>query len=253
MPASSHLHRTLNPGGRAPFVLVCDHASRVVPEELASLGLPDSELSRHIGWDIGAARLTENLSVRMDAPALFSAVSRLVIDCNRSPDDPTLICEVSDGAVVPGNRGISAAERARRLALYHAPYHEAIRAALTAARQRCPLPGMFSIHSFTPAMRGQPPRPWHAGVLWNEDGRLALPLIQALREEGDLVVGDNEPYSGRAAAGYTIREHGERQSLPYALIEVRQDLIDTEAGIAEWTLRLERCFRRALQLAGMAS
>jgi len=252
MAQDEHQHSILNAGGQAPVVLICDHASRTVPREYGNLGLPDDVIARHVGWDIGAAELTRSLSARLDAPALFSAVSRLVIDCNRAPDDPTLICEVSDGVLVPGNRGLSEVERARRLSLYHQPYHAAIRAALTEARRRCPLPGIFSIHSFTPAMRDQVPRPWHVGVLWNRDGRLAQPLIQALRDEGDLVVGDNEPYSGRAAAGFSIREHGDREDIPFALIEVRQDLISDAAGVAAWTERLERCFRSAGRQAGIA-
>lgn len=244
--------RVLNPQGRAPAVLICDHASRAVPPALANLGLADDELLRHIGWDPGTAAITERLAHALDAPAVLSGVSRLVIDCNRRPDDPTLICEVSDGTVVPGNRGLDAAERERRLARYFRPYHAAIADTLETARERAAEPALLSIHSFTPKLRArEEARPWHIGVVWDRDGRLAQPLLQALRDEGDLLVGDNQPYSGRDHSGYSIFEHGQNHGLHHVMIEVRQDLVATEAGIAEWAERLERCFRRMLIEAGI--
>lgn len=249
IPDSSSF-RVLHPQGRAPALLICDHASRAVPPELANLGLADEFLAQHIGWDIGAAKLCEKLAPMLDAPAVLSGWSRLVVDCNRAADDPTLICEVSDGVLVPGNRALPDAERERRIARYYAPYHAAVAAEVEKARQRSPLAALLSIHSFTPRMKGRD-RPWHAGILWNQDGRIALPMIQALRDEGDLVVGDNEPYSGRSQAGHSIREHGERHGLPHLLIEVRQDLIADEAGVGRWAAILERCFRRVLIEAGI--
>lgn len=249
--ASSQPFRLQNAEGLAPLVLLCDHASRLVPPELGDLGLTDEQLGRHIGWDIGAAAVTEKLSQSLDAPALYSGFSRLVVDCNRADDDPTLICEISDGVVVPGNREITEAERARRIAAYYAPYHGAVAAAVDRTiAQHGEQVALLSIHSFTPRMKGRD-RPWHAGVLWNQDGRLALPLIQALREEPGLVVGDNEPYSGRNQAGYSVRFHGEKRGLPHVLLEIRQDLVADAAGIATWALRLDRIFRRILGEAGL--
>lgn len=240
-------HRVLNPQGRAPAVLICDHASCVVPAGMNQLGLSDDEIRRHIGWDPGTAALGERLSKALDAPVVMSGVSRLVIDCNRRPDDPTLICEVSDGTIVPGNRDLNAAERERRLETYYRPYHAAIAEAMQQGLRRCGAPALLSIHSFTPRLRVKgEDRPWHIGVVWDRDGRLALPLLRALRDEGDLVVGDNQPYSGHAHAGHSIFEHGQDKGLPHVMIEVRQDLVATEAGIAEWAVRLERCFRRIL-------
>ncbi len=244
--------RVLNPQGRAPAVLICDHASRLVPPALNNLGLPDDELQRHIGWDPGTALITERLSRSLDAPAVLAGVSRLVIDCNRRPDDPTLICEISDGTTVPGNRDLDAAERERRLAAYFRPYHAAIADTIAAAGARAPEPALLSIHSFTPRMRVKGvDRPWHIGVVWDRDGRLAQPLLQALRDEGDLIVGDNEPYSGRHHAGYSIFEHGQNRGRHHVMIEVRQDLVSHAAGIEEWSARLERCFRRMLVEAGL--
>lgn len=251
-PSEPPSFRVLNPQGRAPAVLICDHASRAVPPALANLGLPDDELLRHIGWDPGTAAITERLARALDAPAVLSGVSRLVIDCNRRPDDPTLICEVSDGTVVPGNRDLPDEERERRLARYFRPYHAAIADTIEAARQRSPQPALLSIHSFTPALRArEEARPWHIGVVWDRDGRLAQPLLQALRDEGDIEVGDNQPYSGKDHSGYSIFEHGQNRGLHHVMIEVRQDLVATEAGIEEWAIRLERCFRRMLGEAGI--
>lgn len=245
-------HRIVNPQGRAPLVLICDHASCIVPPGLGNLGLPDDERTRHIGWDPGTAIITECLAQSLDAPAVLAGVSRLVIDCNRRPDDPTLICEVSDGTVVPGNRDLDETERERRRATYFRPYHAAIAEQIEAAGERGPLPALLSIHSFTPRLRAKDEdRPWHIGVVWDRDGRLAQPLLRALRDEGDLVVGDNEPYSGRRHAGYSIFEHGQNRGLHHVMIEVRQDLVGDEAGARAWAVRLERCFRRMLVDAGL--
>ncbi len=250
MTTDSPPFRVLNGEGRAPAVLICDHASHAIPPELGGLGISHEQLTRHVGWDIGAAKLTERLSASLDAPALLAGFSRLVVDCNRAPDDPTLICEISDGLIVPGNREISDAERQRRIERYFTPYHSSVAAVVDNALTRAPQPAILSIHSFTPRMKGRD-RPWHTGILWNNDGRLALPLIQALREEPGMVVGDNEPYSGRSQAGYSIREHGERRGLPHVLVEVRQDLISDDAGVAQWAERLDRCFRRILAESGV--
>ena len=250
MTEAAPTHRILNSAGQAPLVLICDHASKVVPPELHDLGLTQEEIARHIGWDIGAARLTEILCQRLDAPGFCSAASRLVVDCNRAPDDPTLICEVSDGVVVPGNRDVDEAERQRRLGLYFHPYHRAVAEAVQRKIAAGPKAALLSIHSFTPRMKGRQ-RPWHVGILWDRDARLPAPLMQALGEEPGIVVGDNEPYSGRSRAGYSIRAHGEAHDLPHVLVEVRQDLIGDEAGVLEWADRLERCFRQALAEAGI--
>ncbi|HEX6959184.1 MAG TPA: N-formylglutamate amidohydrolase [Ferrovibrio sp.] len=244
--------RVLNPQGHAPIVLICDHASCRVPPRLKQLGLSEDELSRHIGWDPGTAAICERLSEALDAPAVLSGVSRLVIDCNRRPDDLTSICEVSDGTAVPGNRNLDEAERERRRQTYFWPYHAAIDNMLETVRQRGCVPALLSIHSFTPRLRINPAdRPWHIGVVWDRDDRLAAPLLRALRDEGDLVVGDNEPYSGRTHSGFSIFAHGQDRGLPHAMIEVRQDLVSDAAGAAQWAVRLERCFRRMLAEAGL--
>jgi predicted N-formylglutamate amidohydrolase len=220
------------------LLLLCDHASNALPPGYGSLGLPPREFARHIAYDIGARDLTLALARHFAAPALLTRHSRLLIDPNRGLDDPTLIMKLSDGAVVPGNAAIDAAERRNRIARYHQPYHRAITTSLDAMLADGIVPVIISIHSFTPVWRGWP-RPWHVGLLWDRDARLVRPMIAALRAEPGLVVGDNEPYSG-ALEGDTLSAHGTARGIPHVLIEVRQDLIGEKSGVDEWAGRLAR-------------
>jgi predicted N-formylglutamate amidohydrolase len=220
------------------MLLVCDHASNAIPADLDSLGLPAAELERHIAYDIGAAAMTRAMARALGAPAVLSHFSRLLIDPNRGLDDPTLVMRLSDGAIIPGNRHLDAAGIAGRVARYYEPYVAAIDAAVDAALARGHPPAIVSLHSFTPFWRGAA-RPWHVGVLWDYEGALAKRLIAALQAEPDLVVGDNEPYSG-GLPGDTIDRHAIRRGLPDALIEVRQDLIASDETAWEWGERLAR-------------
>lgn len=231
----------------AGIVLLCDHAEPALPPAYGTLGLPEAELRRHIAYDIGARAVTERMAARLGAPAVLTRVSRLLIDCNRGEDDPTLIMRLSDGAIVPGNRTLSAAEREARLARYYRPYHNAAAALLDRALAAGQVPVIVSVHSFTPVWRGVA-RPWHAALLWDKDDRLARPLIEALRADPALVVGDNEPYSGRLK-GDCLWRHGTARGIPHALIEIRQDLIASEQGQAEWAERLSNALARILARA----
>ncbi len=224
-------------GAAAPVLLTCDHASNVVPRSLAGLGLAPEALEQHIGWDIGAASLTRRLACALRAPAILSGYSRLVIDCNRDPGDPSSIPEASDGIPVPGNRQLAPEARAARRRTCFEPYHQAIAARLEALLAAGNVPVLLSIHSFTPVMNGVV-RPWQVGILWDKDPRLPLPLLAALRADPSLVVGDNEPYSAREPAGYTLRHHAVARGLPHLAIELRQDLIAAPEGAASWTARL---------------
>jgi predicted N-formylglutamate amidohydrolase len=220
------------------MLLLCDHASNAIPPELEGLGLPQAQLERHIAYDIGAAEMTRAMARALGAPAVLSNFSRLLIDPNRGLDDPTLVMRLSDGAMVPGNRHIDAAGIAGRVDRYYKPYDAAIDAAVEAALAAGHPPAIVSLHSFTPYWKGVA-RPWHVGVLWDDEGWLARPLIAALQDEGDLVVGDNEPYHG-GLPGDTIDRHATRRGLPDALIEVRQDLIASDAAARDWGVRLAR-------------
>lgn len=228
-------------GRRFPAVLACDHASRAVPRALGTLGLTEAQRSRHIAWDIGAGALAEALAQRLGIAVVACGYSRLVIDCNRRLDDPTSIVETSDGERIPGNLGLTPAARALRAREIFAPYHAALAAELDSAAAAAAgpdlRPALIAIHSFTDVFGGRA-RPWHCGILWDRDPRLALPLLAALRAELGLVVGDNEPYSGRHPADYTVDTHGERHGRPHVCIEVRQDLLADDAGVATWADRL---------------
>ncbi len=224
-------------GGRADagLIVLCDHASNAFPPGYGTLGLAQSELERHIAYDIGAAAITRRLAAAFEAPAVMTRYSRLLIDPNRGEDDPTLIMRLSDGAIVPGNRHFTEAEREKRLRLYYHPYHQAIEGVIEAALATGVQPLIVSVHSFTESWKGVP-RPWHVGILWDHDDRFARPMIEAFAEDGQLIVGDNQPYKG-SLEGDSIWQHATSRGIASALIEYRQDLIRDEAGQEAWAER----------------
>jgi predicted N-formylglutamate amidohydrolase len=230
---------TLNPDGAAPILVLCDHATNHVPASVngGSLGLPEAEMGRHIAYDIGARGVAVALSEILDAPAVLTRYSRLVIDPNRGEDDPTLVMRLYDGTIVPANRRVDAAEVERRLNLFHRPYHAAVTTRIDAMAAGGRRPVLVAIHSFTPQLQGRAPRPWQVGVLWRHDERLARPLIERLRAEPDLCVGENHPYSGQLE-GDTLSRHGTRRGLPHVLIELRHDVIRDPEGQRAWAARL---------------
>jgi len=240
-------YELVRPDGDPSLLLLCDHATNLIPQEYRDLGLSTEDLSRHIAHDIGARGLTIALSQALDAPAVLSRFSRLLIDPNRGEDDPTLVMRLYDGAVIPGNRDVSEAEVARRLDRFHRPYHGAVAAAIDRALADGATPRLIAVHSFTPQLRGRAPRPWHVAVLRNGDDRIADPLLDRLREESELVVGDDEPYSG-ALEGDAMARHGLGRGLPHVLLEVRNDLIADEAGQLAWAALLARCLADVLDL-----
>jgi predicted N-formylglutamate amidohydrolase len=229
------IHR---PGrGPTPFVIACDHAGRRIPAALGTLGLPAHELDRHIAWDIGAAPLSEHLAAAFGAPLVMQTYSRLVIDCNRKLDHPTSIPVISERTEIPGNRDVSPTEVATRAREIFAPYHAALAETLDA---RAGLPTLLvAVHSFTPVFMDVA-RPWQAGVLYHLETRLAGIMIDLLRAEGDLTVGDNEPYVLTSTSDYTVPHHAEARGLPYLELEIRQDLIADAAGQRAWGERLVR-------------
>ncbi|MBY8974357.1 N-formylglutamate amidohydrolase [Rhodobacteraceae bacterium NNCM2] len=239
------------PDGIAGLVLVCDHASNAVPPEIGTLGLSDIDMTRHIAFDVGARAVTLGLADRLGAPAIMSTWSRLVIDPNRSDDDPTLVMRLYDGSIIPGNRSIDEAEIQRRIDSYHAPYHRAIDAALDRVEATGVQPMLVSIHSFTPQLKGKAPRPWHIGVLWDQDDRLVKPLLEELGRDTDLCIGDNEPYHG-ALKGDCMWQHGTRRGIAHVLIEIRNDLIETPEGQARWVDLLAPILTRAIAEARTA-
>jgi predicted N-formylglutamate amidohydrolase len=230
-----------NAAGHSPFLLTCDHYGRLIPLSLGDLGLPESELTRHIAWDIGIAGVAEALSKHLDAHLIAQRYSRLVIDCNRPPDVPSSIPIISEATTIKGNEGLTRdAMAARRVAIFD-PYHRRIRDVID-QRLRDGIPTVLvSLHSFTPVYAGIE-RPWHIGTLYHRDTRLPPLLLELLRGEADLVVGDNEPYAVSDETDYTIPVHGEARGLMNSGIEIRQDLIADQAGQKQWADRLARIF-----------
>ena len=231
--------------GQGDVILVCDHACNTIPPELGDLGVPPADLQRHIAYDVGARAVTLAMAESLGAPAVMSTFSRLVIDPNRGEFDPTLIMRLYDRTIIEGNRRVDAAERARRIAAYHRPYRAALERMIKDRLARGGAPMLVSIHSFTPQLRGHLPRPWQLGLLWAEDDRLSRPLMTGLRRHADLVVGDNQPYSG-SLPGDTMWTYGVRGGLPHVLIEIRNDLIADRTGQAEWAALLAREVRAAV-------
>ena len=234
----------LRPSGTSKFLLAADHAGRAIPQRLGSLGLPPHELLRHIAWDIGIAGLAERLSRALDAPAVLQTYSRLVIDCNRGHGVDSSIPGISECTVIPGNKDLSADARAARQREVFAPYHGRIRALLDERHKAGRRTVLVALHSFTPVFKGEERR-MHAGVLYNRDPSFARILLGLLRAEGDLVVGDNEPYSVSDETDYTIPMHGERRGIPHVEIEIRQDLLGSEEGESAWAARLARLLPQA--------
>ena len=220
-----------------PFLVVCDHASNRIPKHLDRLGLDERQQADHIAYDRGSLALSLAIRQRLNCPVFAATYSRLVVDMNRAIDHPTSILAKSENTCIPGNRHLHAEDRRRRIQAIFEPYHRALTEQRQRLQDRHRNPVLISVHSFTPTYHGER-RPWELGILWNHDGRLAVPLIDKLSGDG-YSVGDNEPYSGRDPSGYTIPEHAERFGLAHVLIEVRDDLL--EDGATTETLARQLC------------
>lgn len=218
-----------NPESTAPVLLVCDHASRLFPKALGTMGLDPFARRCHLALDIGAGSLTETIADNLGVTAVLCQYSRLVVDCNRVLMDPGAYLEYGDGVIVPGNRNLHAADKDKRANEIYWPYHKAIEEQINRLRDGGVQPVFVAIHSFTPVMNGQS-RTWEMGVLWDKDRVTAEMFVNDLRESGYLV-GDNEPYSGKAPQDFTIDHHAEPIGLPHVGIEIRQDLILHEDGV----------------------
>ena len=231
-------------GGRGPILLLCDHASNFIPEAFNTLGLAPANLDSHFAWDSGAAGVTRQISELLDCPAILASASRLLIDCNRDPADWDSIIEIGEVTPIPGNLGLSDAERAARAAAYHTPFHDCIEAARIAGVAR--IRAIVSIHSFTPTYHGRQ-RPWHIGLVHNDDHRIAQNLALQLRADEGLKVGDNEPYGPDDRVYYTLTRHAERYGLASLMIEIRNDQIATESGQSAWAQRLAPMLLNAVE------
>jgi len=241
-------YEIINPDGKAQTLLICDHASRRIPNSLGNLGLADEEFERHIAYDIGAEAITRLLSESLDAVAVIAGYSRLVLDLNRPPGHPESIPEISDGTLIPVNQALSEAEKDRRISALHDPYHEGVAHALGHLWNRGLPPALFSVHSFTPDYANEE-RPWDVGVLWKHDPRIAVPIMDKFRARG-MIVGDNEPYSALDMA-FTIDSHASSAGLASIVLEIRQDQVNTDEGIKRWARILHEDLGAIMQMPGL--
>jgi predicted N-formylglutamate amidohydrolase len=232
--------------GKSPFVIVVDHAGRLIPRRLGTLGLPETELRRHIAWDLGALAVARELAAALDAPLVAQQYSRLVIDCNRDPKVPSSIPTVGESIEIPGNVDLSAAEREQRRAAIFDPYHQHVRALLDERIAAGRPTILVAQHSMTDVFKGVR-REMHAAVLYNRDRRFAGLMLDSLRLEAGLTIADNEPYFVSDETDYTIPRHAEARGLPHVEIEIRQDLIGEASGQAEWARRIARALQRSAE------
>ena len=224
----------VNAGGKAPCLIVCDHASHVIPESLGTLGIERDHLTEHIAWDIGAAVIARRMAELFDAPAVLAGFSRLVVDCNRYLDDPAAFVQISDTVAVPGNIAMTDTERAQRVAKVYKPYHNAIDDVLERFEDDDVVPAVIAVHTMTQQMRGRARRSQAFTVCWARDDRLAQPVLQRLGSMGTFEVGDNVPYGMDLGEDYTVPEHAMRRGLPYLQFEIRQDLVVSAENARAW-------------------
>jgi len=232
-PGDSPPYFDYNVRGAAPVLLVADHASPFFPAAMNQLGLADWVLERHVAWDIGSDKLARFLADELDAPLVLAGFSRLIVDPNRTIEDSSAFVEISDGIAIPGNMNLSEEDKSLRVQSFFKPYHDRIAGQLAHFEQKGIVPAMIAVHTCSPVF-DQVVRPWHIGIMWDKDPRIPAPLIRHFENMEGICVGDNEPYSGRHPHDFTIDHHAEASGLPHVGFEVRQDLVDTEAGAREW-------------------
>jgi predicted N-formylglutamate amidohydrolase len=232
-----------NPDGLSPILLICEHASNRLPPDYGTLGLSAAERESHVAWDPGALDVGRGLARCLDAPLVHATVSRLVLDLNRDPAAPDAIAVLSERTAIPGNRDLTSAERTRRVREVYDPFHGAVERFMD--ERAVPTRAVVSIHSFTPVYRDAP-RPWHVGLIFDQDRRLALSVEASLRREPGLVIGMNEPYSPTDRVFHTLDRHAVRRGLAPLMIEIRNDLISAPEGAKAWAERLAPLLQEAL-------
>jgi predicted N-formylglutamate amidohydrolase len=232
-PGDAPPYMTYNDHGKAWVLLVADHASPYFPAGMNQLGLADWVLEKHVAWDIGSDKLARFLADELDAQAVLAGFSRLIVDPNRQPDDPSAFAEISDGIAIPGNLDLDDRQKALRIQSFFKPYHDAITDRINAFLSRGIAPAVISVHTCTPVF-DRVVRPWHIGIMWDKDPRIPLPLIDYFNRQAEICIGDNEPYSGSHPHDFTIDYHAEPGGLPHVGIEVRQDLVSKQEGARKW-------------------
>jgi predicted N-formylglutamate amidohydrolase len=227
---------------------LCDHATNKIPDSVSktNLGLTSSELRRHIAYDIGAKETAIQLATEINAPLIYTDYSRLVIDPNRSKHDPTSIMQIYDGSIIPGNLRLSKAQIKYRREQFYNPYHAAIKKKLKEKKGKKISACIVSIHSFTPKLTLQDPRPWHIGILWDRDKRMSDLVIQDLQKNKEICIGKNKPYSGNLV-GDTLFQHGTSNNIPHVLIELRNDLINSKLGQKKWAKIISEALNNSIE------
>ncbi|BCH34255.1 N-formylglutamate amidohydrolase [Mesorhizobium sp. L-8-10] len=225
----------VNPDGGSRFFITCEHAGRAVPASLGDLGVSDSEMDRHIAYDVGAEGFSRRLSALLDAPLVLQRYSRLVIDCNRPLEAADCIPEVSDRTPVPANAGLGVEHRRRRFEEIHQPFHRKVAQMLDKRAASAEETILVSAHSFTPKLVGGTSRPWFVGALSNRDASFAEAFLAELGSaRPDVPCAHNQPYIVDDLSDYTIPVHGEGRGLPHVLLEIRNDLISDRDGQERW-------------------
>ena len=235
-----------NSGGNAPVLVTCDHASNYIPGALKNLGLDGNDLNRHIAYDIGSLDLSRVLAAKLNAPLIHSGYSRLVIDLNRHLDDPGSIPIVSEGTEIPGNHPLTQAQKLIRTNQLFWPYHNKFSHILDDFQSKGIHPVILAIHTFTRVFHGLE-RPWHTGVMWDTDDRMAVSFIRNLKQQTDFIIGDNQPYTALDPLGYAFDVHARGRGLPHLFIEVRQDLVTDEVGVMRWATILYQAVKPLLE------
>lgn len=236
---------TYNDDAPAPVLVVADHASRHIPEDMHQLGLADWVLERHVAWDIGSDQLARFLAAELNAPLILAGFSRLIIDPNRNPDSRSSVVDISDGIAIPGNMDLNERQKDHRIQSFFQPYHDRIAEQLADFAARGIVPAMIAVHTCSPVF-DRVVRPWHIGIMWDKDPRIPVPLMQTLASMEGICIGDNEPYSGRHPHDFTIDHHAEAAGLPHAGIEVRQDLVADKEGARQWAGILAKALKGIL-------
>jgi len=237
----------VNPNGQSAIVLVCEHAGRIIPRRLGSLGVAEDDLRKHFAWDIGAEGVARKLSSTLDAPLVLQRFSRLVYDCNRPPESPSAMPVIGESTPIPGNEGLSAQQRLERIESVYRPFHAAVSAVLDARAAANKPTILATIHSFTPVFKGNR-RNLHLGILHDRDARFADRMLAVLGRTSDIVVKRNEPYGPKDGVCHTLNLHAGARGLLNVMIEIRNDLIEADKGQSEWAERLAKTLREAANL-----
>ena len=240
-------YQIYNKNCNSKFLLLCDHATNHIPNSISKrrLGLTKEQLRSHIAYDIGAKETALRISQKMSSPLIMSNFSRLIIDPNRSKEDPTLVMQINDGFLIPGNFNLSKVQVKSRIKNFYDPYHQAIENFIHMKKKENCTPCLVSLHSFTSQLNLQAPRPWHVGVLWNQDRRMSDLVLNELSKLANICVGRNKPYAGNLK-GDTLSKHGTENKLPHVLIEIRNDLIKDEEGQEKWAKIIEIVLNKSI-------